>query len=173
MSDAADRATAAGPRAALRTVPLPDLIRAAGELAIRAYRSLLDDPALAPKTSYNYERQIARFCAWAQGHGLSLPAITAVEIAAYVDSVEARNGGWTLPRYLTGVRRLFGRMVDAGLFDHNPCGASLPEIRWTADDQAQPELRAAQTPDDRPGTPLARIEYRRGDEDEEEPHGCP
>jgi hypothetical protein len=164
MNENANRATTGGPRAALRTVRLPDLIRAAGEPAIRAYRSLLDNPQLMPKTSYNYERQIARFCAWAEARGLSLLGTNAVEIAAYADSVDARNDTWTLPRYLTGVRRLFDRLMDVGLFDHNPCATSLPEIRRAAQDQLGLAPRLAETPDDRPGAPLVRLVHPRDDD---------
>jgi site-specific recombinase XerD/transposase-like protein len=165
MSKNAEPTIAARPHPVLRTVALPDLIRRSGEPAVRAYRSLLDDPALAPKTSYNYERQIARFCAWAEGRGLSLEAITAAEIAAFAESVEARNGSWISAGYLTGVRRFLGCLMDAGLFDHNPCGASLPELRWAAEDQAEPELRHAEMPDDPPATSSARIESRPSDDE--------
>jgi hypothetical protein len=71
---------------------VPEIIRAAGERAVNAYREFLDDPKRRPGTNKLYRVRAGRFFRWAKGRGMTLETIAASEIAAYHLGTKVSHG---------------------------------------------------------------------------------
>ncbi len=104
---------------------VPDLIRSAGDEAVRAYRAFLDDGRWMKSTRRLYASRVKRFLRWAESRDLSLKTITAADIAAYGAETMAAMAIDTPTVYLTPVRRLFERLVVSGLRADDPCGLTM------------------------------------------------
>jgi hypothetical protein len=100
---------------------VPEIIRAAGEPAVRAYREYLDDPVRSDSTRKLYGQRASRFFRWAGARGLLLEAITANDIAAYAGELAAAKSQHEVTIYLSPVRGLFRQFVSAGVLATNPC----------------------------------------------------
>jgi hypothetical protein len=96
---------------------VPEIIRTAGEDAVRAYRDFLDDPARTPNTRRGYRNRVRHFLRWAEGQGLTLRSITPGHWLAFV---EASLSPATGPHARTPVARLFTHLVAAGVLTTSP-----------------------------------------------------
>ena len=110
---------------------IPDLIRAAGEPAVCAYREFLGDTKRTLNTRKLYGNRARRFFRWAEGRSLTLDMIDAPVLAAYAAEVAAAKSQHEATIYLTPVRGLFRHLVAAGALAVNPCEASRPGGRET------------------------------------------
>ena len=72
-------------------------------------------------TRESYTRDAKQFASWCAGRGLTLEAITSVDVAAYRDQlVKERKQPATVKRQLSALRMLFSHMVATGAMIHNP-----------------------------------------------------
>jgi hypothetical protein len=92
---------------------LPEIIRTAGEDAVRAYRKFLDDPARSPNTRRVHRNRVRRFLRWAEGQGLTLRSITPDHWLAF--TFEAGYSPAAASHARTPVARLFMHLVAAGV----------------------------------------------------------
>ncbi len=86
---------------------VPEIIRAAGERAVSAYREFLEDARLSASTRKVYVQHVRRFCRWAEGRSLALEEITASDVGAYATEITASVSPATARVYLGAVRGLF------------------------------------------------------------------
>jgi hypothetical protein len=101
---------------------IPELIRAAGEPAARAYRQFLDDATKSPNTRRVYGNHIRRFCRWAEARGLPLMLVAGRDVAAHIESLSR----YAASDVVSALRNLFTAMVGAGVLTENPCGRRWP-----------------------------------------------
>lgn len=102
------------------TQETPTLIRYAGDRAIDAYSSFLGHAAWKPGTRRNYRQSVRRFLSWAEARELTLATVTAADVAEYAEEVSLAKSPHVAGVYLTPVRGLFRRLVDAGVLVENP-----------------------------------------------------
>jgi site-specific recombinase XerD len=67
-----------------------------------------------------YFHAVRRFSAWCQGHGLTLPAIGPVHVAAYVEGLLETHSKPTAKQHLAALRALFDWMVVRQAIPSNP-----------------------------------------------------
>jgi hypothetical protein len=119
---------------------VPEIVRAAGKPAVRAYREFLEDERLSTNTRRVYGTHVRRFFRWAASGGLTLESINATEVAAYATKVEAVTSRDAACQYLTPVRGLFQHLIREGVCTGNPCGSSLPDLRRPRSDAHIPSI---------------------------------
>jgi hypothetical protein len=105
----------------MRDNAVPEIIRAAGDDAARAYREFLDDPKWSAGTRKGYRQSIRRFMLWAEGKGLALNTTTSAEVGAYATEIAARSSPQMEYVRLTPVRGLFRHLVGSGVLSVSPC----------------------------------------------------
>lgn len=72
-------------------------------------------------TRSNYLRDVRRFASWCGSRGLTLHAITPVDVATYRDQLIAeKKAPATVKRHLSALRVLFSYMVATGAMIYNP-----------------------------------------------------
>jgi hypothetical protein len=106
---------------------IPDLIRSAGDAAVRAYRAFLDS-LRSPSTRRAYRNHVVRFCRWTDGLGLPLERIEPGHVAIYVGTLSPKSAS----DVVSVLRRLFGHIVAVGILAENPCadGRRRGCYRW-------------------------------------------
>jgi hypothetical protein len=110
---------------------IPELIRAAGEPAARAYREFLDDPKRSPRTRSAYRQSIGRFLRWAEARALSLDSIDAPALFTYAAEIAAAKSSPLASTYLTPARGLIRHLIAAGILTARPLpprAAARPNI---------------------------------------------
>jgi site-specific recombinase XerD len=70
---------------------LPVIIAQAGDHAACRFIELFIATIHNPNTRRAYAKAVADFFAWAAGHGLTLPRIEPVHVAAYIDQLSAQQ----------------------------------------------------------------------------------
>jgi hypothetical protein len=98
-------------------INVPELVRAAGKPAVRAFREFLEDERLSANTRRVYCGHVRRFCRWAEAQGLPIVLIAPSDIAAYLKPLSSHAA----TDALSVLRRLFAPIVTAGLLSANPC----------------------------------------------------
>lgn len=122
----------------MRDEAVPALIRAAGEEAVKAYRSYFDDAIGNRNTRRNYASQARRFFEWAERRGLVLESIDAPALASYKAELAAATSPQAAEVYLVAVRGVFRALADTGVLAANPCpGGRLNGRRPTGPDPAE------------------------------------
>lgn len=112
--------------------PIPNIINAAGDAAVRVYREFLADPKWSSSTRSCYARNAKRFLRWAETHGLTLETIDPPALAVYAAEIAATQSSHAATVYLTSVYGVLGRLVSAGVLATDPCpkhrqnGRTLP-----------------------------------------------
>jgi hypothetical protein len=121
-------------------IAVPEIIRAAGDDAVRAYREFLDDPARSPHTRRVYGVAVRRFLRWAEARGAALRSLTAddwIAFAAGLSPAVAAN-------IRAPVAGLFAHLAAAGVLRSNPLARRLPGPRPDRDrDLRLAELKQA------------------------------
>jgi hypothetical protein len=101
--------------------PIPNIIRAAGESAMGAYRQFVADPKWSPSTRDLYRSRAARFFRWADARGLTLQSIDTPALAAYAAEIAATKSPHEATVYLTPVRGALGHLARSGVLATDPC----------------------------------------------------
>jgi transposase-like protein len=97
-------------------IEVPELIRAAGENAVRAYRAFLEDVRLTAGTRRVYGRHTRRFSRWAASRDLTLRSITAADCTPLTASVSLAAA----EDIRSALRCVFRYFVNAGVLPTNP-----------------------------------------------------
>jgi site-specific recombinase XerD len=98
---------------------IPEVIRAAGDSAVRAYRAFLDNGRLSANTRRVYGNHVRRFCRWAETCELPLSLIAPFDVAAYLRPFSSHHAAL---QALPVLRQFFIPFIAAGLLTSNPCG---------------------------------------------------
>ena len=114
------------------TEDVPEIIRAAGDDAVRAYLEFLHDPVRASTTRKLYRVHANRFFHWAESRGLSLETIDASTLASYAAEIAAATKSQHVATiYLTPVRGVLGRLAKSRVLATDPCPKGQPNGRGT------------------------------------------
>lgn len=116
MQRTAPPVTVAGSRGAV----MPALIAAEGERAAMRYVEFFTVTIRNPNTRAAYGRACSQFLAWCDGHGLALPAIQPVHVAAWVEGLGQQLAAPTVKQQLAAVRMLFDWLVVGQIVPTNP-----------------------------------------------------
>lgn len=99
---------------------IPELIRSAGDAAVRAYCVFFDDAKWSPSTLKLYGLRGRRFFRWAEGKELSLAGIYAFDAAFYESELSRSSPGLYATSYRSLLNRLFGHLKNSGVIVENP-----------------------------------------------------
>lgn len=102
-------------------VPAP--VMAVGEAAARRYVEFFVAQIKNPNTRAAYHRAASDFFAWCERHGLALPAIRPVHVAAWVESLGRELSAPSVKQRLAAVRKLSDWFVVGQVVPHNPAAA--------------------------------------------------
>ena len=105
---------------------VPEIIRTAGDDAVRAYREFLADARLSAGTSRVYGGNIRRFFHWAQKRGLALTMIDVDHGAVYTASLSPTSARIAQ----SALRGVFGHLVAANVLAANPFPPRRRERHW-------------------------------------------
>lgn len=103
----------------MRDEVIPDLIRAAGDETVKAYRSYFETGG-SRNTRRNYAYLAVRFFRWAGARGLTLAAIDARALADYGDRIATERSRHVAGVYLTPVRGVLRHLAEVGALENNP-----------------------------------------------------
>jgi hypothetical protein len=110
----------------MRAEAVPDLIRAAGDDAVKAYRSYFETGSRR-NTRRNYAYLAGRFFRWVAARGLTLEAIDARTLAEYGDRITAERSRHVAGVYLTPVRGVLRHLAVTGVLGENPCALPISD----------------------------------------------
>jgi Site-specific recombinase XerD len=106
---------------------LPPAIAEMGERAGRAFVEFFTAQIRNPNTRAAYGRNVARFLAWAEGHGVTLSAVEPFHVAAYIEDLgrSGEVGGQGLAvasvkQHLAAIRVLGDFLVVRQVLPRNP-----------------------------------------------------
>jgi site-specific recombinase XerD len=102
---------------------IPSLIAAAGEAAQRQTLEFFTARLPNAHTREAYGRAVARFCAWCDGHGVELTAISAPLVAAYVQGLGHELGIASVKQHLAALRHWMDWLTERGVLSVNPAAA--------------------------------------------------
>ena len=97
---------------------VPEIIRAAGDVAVFASCEFLDDPWLSTNTRRVYGGHVRQFCRWANARRLRLTLIAEYDVAAYIEPFSSH----ATYDAVTVLRKLFRHLIAAGCLTETPCG---------------------------------------------------
>jgi hypothetical protein len=115
----------------VRDDAVPQIVRAAGDDAVRAYQEFLNDPVRATTTRKLYRLYAGRFFRWAESRGMNLETITAESLSAYAAEIAAAKSQLEATIYLTPVRGALGHLARSGVLATDPCPKGQPNGRGT------------------------------------------
>src|SRR5271166_4889791 len=102
-------------------VVLPPVIARAGKRAAERLIEFFTAHIRNPNTRRAYGRVAWNFFAWIDDRNVALDGITAVHVAAWVESLKRGDYGVaSIKQHLAAVRRLLDYLVTGGVLRHNP-----------------------------------------------------
>ena len=113
----------AGSPALPGALAVPSRVMAEGERAAARYVEFFTAQIRNPNTRAAYARAASAFFAWCERHGLPLPAIQPVHVAAYVERIGRERSAPTVKQQLAAIRMLFDWLVVGQVVPHNPAAA--------------------------------------------------
>lgn len=99
---------------------VPATVADAGEAAARRYVEFFAAAIRNPNTRAAYARAASEFFGWCGRHGLALPAVQPVYVAAWVEGLGRGLSAPTVKQRLAAVRMLFDWLVVDQVVPHNP-----------------------------------------------------
>ena len=116
---------AKGPLAAagIGDLAVPSSVMAEGERAAVRYVEFFTAHIRNPNTRAAYARAASAFFAWCGLHGLALPTVRPVHVAAWVEGLGRELSPPSVKQSLAGVRMLFDWLVVGQVVPHNPAAA--------------------------------------------------
>ncbi len=99
---------------------LPAVIADAGDQAAKRFVGFFTATIRNPHTRKAYARAAGDFFAWCEQHGLALPAIEPLHVAAYVELITREKSAPTLKQQLAAIRMLFDWLTSGGIIPFNP-----------------------------------------------------
>src|SRR5271166_5306651 len=105
-------------------VILPPVIARAGKRAAERLIEFFTAEIRNPHTRRAYGRVAWAFFAWIDERDIALEGISAVHVAAWVESLKQDNYEVaSVKQHLAAVRRLLDYLVTGGIFRHNPAAS--------------------------------------------------
>jgi site-specific recombinase XerD len=102
---------------------VPALIADAGDAAGWRYVEFFTANIRNPNTRRAYARACARFFAWCDDRGLTLPAIRPHDIATYIEILQQTHAAPGVKQQLAAVRMLFDWLITGQVVPSNPASA--------------------------------------------------
>ena len=102
---------------------LPAVIADAGEKAAKRFVEFFTATIRNPHTRKTYACATGDFFAWVAAHGLTLPAIEPLHVAAYVELITREKSAPTVKQHLAAIRMLFDWLVTGGVIQFNPASS--------------------------------------------------
>ncbi len=99
---------------------LPAIIAQAGDRAARRFIEFFTATIHNGHTRRAYARAVADFFAWCEPHGLSLPAIEPVHVAAYIEQLTRGKAAPSVKQALAAIGMLFDWLTSGGVIAFNP-----------------------------------------------------
>ena len=109
-----------GPPALLGALAVPATVADAGAAAARRYVEFFAAQIRNPNTRAAYARAASDFFGWCERHGLALPAVQPVHVAAWVEGLSRALSAPSVKQRLAAVRMLFDWLVVGQVVPHNP-----------------------------------------------------
>lgn len=106
--------------AGIRELVVPVLVGNAGERPAMRYVEFFSVTIRNPNTRAAYARACSQFLAWCDGHGLALPVIQPVHVAAWVEGLGQQLATPSVKQQLAAVRMLFDWLVVGQVVSTNP-----------------------------------------------------
>jgi site-specific recombinase XerD len=102
---------------------LPAVIADAGDQAAKRFVEFFTATIRNPHTRKAYAHAAGDFFAWCEGHGLALPAIEPLHVAAYVELITRDKSAPTVKQHLAAIRMLFDWLVTGQVVPLNPASS--------------------------------------------------
>jgi site-specific recombinase XerD len=102
---------------------LPAVIADAGDHAAKRFVEFFTATIRNPHTRKAYARATGDFFAWCERHGLALPAIEPLHVAAYVEQMTRDKSAPTVKQHLAAIRMLFDWLVTGQVVPFNPASS--------------------------------------------------
>ena len=104
-------------------LPVPTLIRNAGNHASERFIEFFAARIRNPGTRTVYARAVRRFCNWCEAHLLRLEAVTPFVVAAYIEQLQTKLKNPTVKLHLSAIRMLFDHLVVGQVVPLNPAAS--------------------------------------------------
>jgi site-specific recombinase XerD len=105
---------------ALSGALVPATVADAGAAAAQRYVEFFAAQLRNPNTRAAYARAASDFFTWCERHGLALPAVQPVHVAAWVEGLGRTLSAPSVKQRLAAVRMLFDWLVVGQVVPHNP-----------------------------------------------------
>ena len=102
---------------------IPTLIASAGDAAGWRYVEFFTANIRNPNTRRAYARACAKFFAWCDDCGLTLPAIRPHDVATYIEALQQTHAAPGVKQQLAAVRMLFDWLITGQVVPTNPASA--------------------------------------------------
>ncbi len=102
---------------------VPVLIADAGDAAGWRYVEFFTANIRNPNTRRAYARACARFFAWCDDRGLTLPTIRPYDVATYIETLQQTHAAPGVKQQLAAVRMLFDWLITGQVVPTNPASA--------------------------------------------------
>jgi site-specific recombinase XerD len=105
------------------SMPVPVIIAEAGEQAADATLEFFTARIPNAHTRQAYGRAVFAFCQWCAAHGVSLRAIKAATVSAYLHGLQDGEDGMSLASVkltASGLRHWLDFLTERGVLEHNP-----------------------------------------------------
>jgi integrase/recombinase XerD len=102
---------------------LPAIIAQAGDHAARRFIEFFTATIRNANTRRAYAKAVGGFLAWCEGHGLTLPGIEPVHVAAYIEQLTRSKAAPTVKQHLAAISMLFDWLTSGGIIDFNPAAS--------------------------------------------------
>lgn len=102
---------------------LPAIIAQAGDHAARRFIEFFTATIRNANTRRAYAKAVGDFLAWCEGHGLTLPGIEPVHVAAYIEQLTRSKAAPTVKQHLAAIGMLFDWLTSGGIIDFNPAAS--------------------------------------------------
>ncbi len=102
---------------------LPAIIADAGEQAARRFIEFFTATIRNGNTRRAYAKAVGDFLAWCEGHGLTLPGIEPVHVAAYIEQLTRSKAAPTVKQHLAAIGMLLDWLTSGGLLPFNPAAS--------------------------------------------------
>ena len=102
---------------------IPAIIAEAGDHAARRFIEFFTATIRNGNTRRAYAKAVADFLAWCEGHGLTLPGIDPVHVAAYIEQLTRSKAAPTVKQHLAAIGMLFDWLTSGGIIAFNPAAS--------------------------------------------------
>ena len=102
---------------------VPPAVAAMGEEAAEAFADYFTAEIRNRHTRASYGRAAARFLAWCDDRGVTLPQVRTIHVSAYVEQLQATMKPASVKQHLAALRMLGDYLTRRGVLKQNPAAA--------------------------------------------------